>query len=309
MGANYVFSLQPTFTQGLILGQLSILALLVFVLKYLFMDSTKYPFETTTYQPRIHDDSIMRSQKVYQASNDESGTNKVDESAEWLNMLLHQIAGTYRSKLRNDLSGAEGDEVARKRVEDYANKIRPASFLVSSTTVFSTPIADNTPKDPIVVHSVDFGSSAPHLSNGRRVLRAQSSEPPEIEFDVNYVDSLSVSLSTSYLFNYPMPLFARLPVALTISLSLFKSSITITPPLHNSPAPTLTFSISPTFTLDLTTMSLMGSRAKLANVPKLHDLIQHQVHRVLAAKGVWKVVLPGLATVDEVKNEMTDAVS
>ncbi|KAJ3844099.1 maintenance of mitochondrial morphology protein 1 [Lentinula raphanica] len=292
MGANYVFSLQPTFTQGLILGQLSILALLVFVLKYLFMDSTKYPFETTTYQPRMNNDSIMRSQKVYQVSN-EGGSNKVDESAEWLNMLLHQIAGTYRSKLRNDLSGAEGDEVARKRVEDYANRIRPASFL-----------------DPIVVHSVDFGSSAPHLSNGRRVLRAQSSdEPPEIEFDVNYVDSLSVSLSTSYLFNYPMPLFARLPVALTISLSLFKSSITITPPLHNSPAPTLTFSISPTFTLDLTTMSLMGSRAKLANVPKLHDLIQHQVHRVLAAKGVWKVVLPGLATVDEVKNEMTDAVS
>ncbi|KAJ3718806.1 hypothetical protein C8R42DRAFT_584885 [Lentinula raphanica] len=215
MGANYVFSLQPTFTQGLILGQLFILALLVFVLKYLFMDSTKYPFETTTYQSRMNNDSIMRSQKVYQASN-EGGTNKVDESAEWLNMLLHQIAGTYRSKLRNDLSGAEGDEVARKRrVEDYANKIRPASFLMSYL------------RDPIVVHSVDFGSSAPHLSNGRRVLPAQSSEPPEIEFDVNYVDSLSVSLSTSYLFNYPMPLFARLPVALTISLSLFKSSVSV----------------------------------------------------------------------------------
>ncbi|KAJ3737058.1 maintenance of mitochondrial morphology protein 1 [Lentinula guzmanii] len=293
MGTNYVFSLQPTFTQGLILGQLSILALLVFVLKYLFMDSTKYPFETTTYHPRINSDSIMRSQKLYQATN-ENGHKNEDESAEWLNLLLHQIVGTYRSKLQDDLPGAEGDEVARKRVEDYANKIRPASFL-----------------DHIVVHSVDLGSSAPRLSNGRRVPPSQSSNSPEIEFDVNYVDTVSVSLSTSYLFNYPMALFARLPVALTISLSLFRSSVTITPPLHTSPAPTLTFSISPTFTLDLTTMSLMGSRAKLANVPKLHDLIQHQVHRVLAAKGVWKVVLPGLATVEEakqeVKNEMADA--
>lgn len=140
-----------------------------------------------------------------------------------------------------------------------------------------------------------------------------------IEFDADYTDSVSVSLSTSYLFNYPMPLFARLPVSLTISLSLFKSSvsighleersttdnnaqITITPPLQNSAAPTLTFSISPTFTLDLTTVSLMGSRAKLANVPKLHDLIQHQVHRVLAAKGTWKVVLPGFS-VSEAEQE------
>ncbi|KAF9068066.1 maintenance of mitochondrial morphology protein 1 [Rhodocollybia butyracea] len=292
MGANYVFSLQPTFTQGLILGQLSILALMVFILKYLFLDSTKYPFETTSYHPRFNSDSIMRSQKHYYQSANENELKKDDESAEWLNMLLHQIVGTYRSKLRDDLSGVEGDEVARKRVEDYANKIRPASFL-----------------DHIVVHSVDLGCSAPHLSNGRRV-QSSPSNPTAIEFDADYTDSVSVSLSTSYLFNYPMPLFARLPVSLTISLSLFKSSITITPPLQNSPAPTLTFSISPTFTLDLTTVSLMGSRAKLANVPKLHDLIQHQVHRVLAAKGTWKVVLPGFSVSEakqEAKKEMIDS--
>jgi len=54
----------------------------------------------------------------------------------------------------------------------------------------------------------------------------------------------------------------------------------------------------------------MGSRAKLANVPKLHELIQHQVHRILKSRGTWKVVLPGLATVaeakEEVKKEMCD---
>lgn len=49
----------------------------------------------------------------------------------------------------------------------------------------------------------------------------------------------------------------------------------------------------------------MGSRAKLANVPKLHELIQHQVRRVLAARATWNVVLPGLGhTVAEVKQEM-----
>lgn len=38
----------------------------------------------------------------------------------------------------------------------------------------------------------------------------------------------------------------------------------------------------------------MGSRAKLANVPKLHELIQHQVRRVLASRVSWQVPLPGL---------------
>lgn len=55
----------------------------------------------------------------------------------------------------------------------------------------------------------------------------------------------------------------------------------------------------------------MGSRAKLANVPKLHELIQHQVRRILAARAIWKVVLPGLASVvdvkEEIKKEMSEA--
>ena len=69
-------------------------------------------------------------------------------------------------------------------------------------------------------------------------------------------------------------------------------------------APVVTVTLSPNFVLDLTTTSLMGSRAKLANVPKLHDLIQHQVRRVLAARATWKVVLPGLATVAEAKKDV-----
>lgn len=91
MGANYVFSLQPTFTQGLILGQLSILALLVFILKYLFLDSTKYPFETTSYHPRFNRDTLMRSQKLHYQATDENELKDEPESSEWLNLLLHQV--------------------------------------------------------------------------------------------------------------------------------------------------------------------------------------------------------------------------
>ena len=41
-----------------------------------------------------------------------------------------KVVQTYRSKLRDDISGAEGDEVARVRIESFANRIRPPSFIV-----------------------------------------------------------------------------------------------------------------------------------------------------------------------------------
>lgn len=43
----------------------------------------------------------------------------------------------------------------------------------------------------------------------------------------------------------------------------------------------------------------MGSRAKLANVPKLHELIQHQVRRVFAARARYPFLLPGLTRLAE----------
>ncbi|EAU92874.1 hypothetical protein CC1G_03661 [Coprinopsis cinerea okayama7 len=283
---NIIFSLQPTFTQGLILGQLSVLVLLGLILKYLFLDSTKNPFETTSYHPQF-DRKPARKQQA-QDSQSQSEIDDV-ESLDWFNLLLQQVANVYRSKLRGDLAGAEGDETARQRIEAFANKIRPAGFL-----------------DLIKIHSVDLGAGAPTLFNAR-IRESDPNDPdspPEIEFDAVYEDTLSLSLSTSYLFNYPTASFARLPISLTISLSQFKSSIRVIPPTPDSVAPVLTFTISPDFVLDLTTTSLMGSRAKLANVPKLHELIQHQVRRVLGGRATWKVVLPGLASVAEAKQQV-----
>ncbi len=48
----------------------------------------------------------------------------------------------------------------------------------------------------------------------------------------------------------------------------------------------------------------MGSRAKLANIPKLHELIQHQLRRLLAARGTWNIILPGLTSMAETHSEI-----
>jgi maintenance of morphology protein 1 len=91
---NYLFTLSPTFTQGLILGQLSILVLLYFILKYLFFDSKSAldldasPNDDTLYRPtsfaaeRSHADRpSLDAKHAYRSS----------ESAEWLNTLLLQV--------------------------------------------------------------------------------------------------------------------------------------------------------------------------------------------------------------------------
>ncbi|KAI0048354.1 hypothetical protein FA95DRAFT_1517591 [Auriscalpium vulgare] len=286
MANNYIFSLQPTFTQGLIIGQVSILALLAVILKYLFLDTSPDRLhEQPAYRPRAERDVSAPdtpSAEVHDAS------SKIPESTEWFNILVQQVAEAYRSKLRNDTQGIEGDEILRRRIEEFANNARPQNLL-----------------DPIQVHAVDIGTSAPRLSNAKMtpVSADEHGRESEIEFDLVYTDTVSVSLSTAYLFNYPMFAFARLPVSVTISLSIFSCSILVKPPSPSSPAPALTVSIPPSFTLDLKTTSLLGSRAKLADVPKLHELIEHQLRRALIQRGTWKVVLPGLSNVAEVKEE------
>jgi maintenance of morphology protein 1 len=84
MGSGHIFSLQPTFTQGFILGQFSILALLAVVLKYLFLD--------TEPSHKGADRDAAVSQPTRPSARVDEGAKHIDpESTEWLNALLHQV--------------------------------------------------------------------------------------------------------------------------------------------------------------------------------------------------------------------------
>ncbi|KAI0307975.1 hypothetical protein B0F90DRAFT_1678996 [Multifurca ochricompacta] len=278
--SNYIFSLQPTFTQGFIMGQLSILALLAVILKYLFLEN-EHLQKVPVYADRDH--PVLQPTPL-STPMDQTSARIESESTEWFNALLHQVADVYRSKLRDDLQGVEGDEILRQRVEDFANRMRPSAVL-----------------DRIQVHSVHLGISAPRLFNARSRLVAGAGSLERSEFDMTYKDDVSISLSTAYLFNYPTIGFARLPVSVTISLSAFSCHAVIMPPSPSTSAPVLTLAMLPNFLLDLKSTSLLGSRAKLADVPKLHELIDSQIRRALIQRGTFKIVLPGLSNVEEAK--------
>ena len=77
----------------------------------------------------------------------------------------------------------------------------------------------------------------------------------------------------------------------------------ITPPPLSSPVPAFTVTMLPNFTLDLKSTSLLGSRAKLADVPKLHELIDNRLRRALSQRGTFRIVLPGFSNIEDTKGE------
>ena len=85
MATAYVFTLQPTFTQGLLLGQLSVLLVLVGILRYLFLSS----------EPVAH--AISFPTRTEKPSHPPTKTDNLTnpkgqmESLEWFNEILQQV--------------------------------------------------------------------------------------------------------------------------------------------------------------------------------------------------------------------------
>jgi maintenance of morphology protein 1 len=87
-----LLSLQPTFTQGLIVGQASVLVLLLVVLRYLFLDTdSTLPYIRS---PLVEEKKDSRHFELPAVSHDADivGGAKEPESAEWLNLILYQVS-------------------------------------------------------------------------------------------------------------------------------------------------------------------------------------------------------------------------
>lgn len=128
-----------------------------------------------------------------------------------------------------------------------------------------------------------------------------------VEVDLDYTDNVSLDISTCLLVNFPRPRFAVLPIRLGLTLERFSGTLTLElpSPLSSPPSsvaashPTLNLSLHPDFTLELSTTSLLGSRAKLQDVPKVEQLILARIRGWIQDNVVWpgrvQVALPGLS--------------
>lgn len=230
------------------------------------------------------------------------------ESMDWFNVLIAQTIAQYRQTA-------------------YLLKDSPTSSILSSLNA----ALNNEEKKPsfiekIAVTDISLGEEFPIFSNCRIIaVDDPNTDGGRLQalLDVDLSDdNLSIAVETSLVLNYPVPRSAILPVALSVSIVRFSGTLAIslvpasTPPIHtpspspppptngdpntrpqtasaeanqpsgdaqedptmSSPKSNVAFSFLPDYRLDLSVRSLIGSRSRLQDVPKVAQLVEARVH-------------------------------
>ena len=217
------------------------------------------------------------------------------ESLDWFNVLIAQTIAQFRDDAHDD------------------------NAILTSLTA-----ALNGPQKPeflaeIKVTEVSLGEEFPILSNCRVHPVEDTNEPngpegPRLQarMDVDLSDFITLGIDTKIILNYPRPLTAVLPVALAVSIVRFSGTLSISflpsathPSPMNTPSqpqppsttPTsLAFSFLPDYRLDLSVRSLVGSRSRLQDIPKIAQLVESRLHQWIDERcvepRVQQVVLP-----------------
>lgn len=222
------------------------------------------------------------------------------ESLDWFNVLIAQTIAQFRSDAVDDdailtsLTGA----LNGSQKPDYLGEVKVTEINLGE----EFPILSN-----CRVHPIDNKHAGIHgaIDGLEPALQAR--------MDVDLSDFITLGIDTKLLLNYPRPLTAVLPVALSVSIVRFSGTLSISflpsssssPEMPSSPQQpasttptTLAFSFLPDYRLDLSIRSLVGSRSRLQDVPKIAELVEQRLHQWIDERCVepriQQVVLPSL---------------
>ncbi|RUP51726.1 hypothetical protein BC936DRAFT_146305 [Jimgerdemannia flammicorona] len=263
-----------SFTQGLLLGQFSIIILFIVALRYLLLedvDAKKRSTTTRSIPPTAKPTSA--TQTTLPTTSDILAKTFYDlvrhqpESVEWLNVLLAQAITQFREE-------ANVNGRLMLTVDDVLNGgVRP-DFV-----------------GPIRVTELNLGDDFPIFSKARiRPSDELAQMRAEIDFDFN--NQVTLGIDTRVFVNWPKPRFAALPVSLVLSVIKFSGTLTVE--LLTTPTDRyIALSVLPDFSLEFAVQSLIGSRTKLEDVPKLADLITSKLRNVF----IDRLVFPNFARV------------
>lgn len=220
------------------------------------------------------------------------------ESLDWFNVLIAQTIAQFRNDAHDD-----------------------DAILISLTGILNGAHKPDFVSD-IKVTEISLGEEFPILSNCRvhSIDNDDGScgmEGPSLQarMDVDLSDFITMGLETKLILNYPKPLTAILPVALSVTVVRFSGTLSISfLPSHPTPTNTpsdmpqqqppsttptsLAFSFLPDYRLDLSVRSLVGSRSRLQDIPKIAQLVESRLHAWIDERcvepRVQQVVLPSL---------------
>ncbi|KAI4122383.1 MAG: hypothetical protein LQ347_006517, partial [Umbilicaria vellea] len=295
-----------SFTQGFLLGQLSVVILIGAFIKFFIFGEPPSPETTASARAlarrnraRAHRRSVsINSSSTPQKLHTQRSSNVLrtptrlttgtilsktyynvnshqPESLDWFNVLIAQTIAQFRDD-------AHQDDAILTSLTAALNGSQKPDFL-SSIAVTEISLGDDFPIfSNCRVHPVDDDASG--AEGGRLQAR----------MDVDLSDSVTLGVETKIILNYPKPLTAILPIALAVSVVRFSGTLSISfLPSTSAPHPaassssslppsttptTLAFSFLPDYRLDLSVRSLLGSRSRLQDVPKIAQLVENRLH-------------------------------
>lgn len=185
-------------------------------------------------------------------------------------MLIAQTIAQFRADAQFD------DAILTSLTKALNGNSRPDFLDEIKVTELSLgedfPIFSNCRVIPVDEDGMDLGAGragGPGREHGRLQAR----------MDVDLSDFITLALETKLLLNYPKPLVAVLPVALAVSVVRFSGTLSISfipgSPLN---ATMLTLQFLDDYRLDLSIRSLVGSRSRLQDVPKIAQLVEARLH-------------------------------
>ncbi|CAI6333467.1 unnamed protein product [Periconia digitata] len=353
--ASQVSSL--SFTQGFLLGQLSIALLIFFFIKFFIFgeppsadDRALHLSSLRRARTLAHQNSLQQLHQRTRSNstntnplNTKSSINVIrnpantggpsiatilaktyynvkghqPESLDWFNVLIAQTIAQLRADARHDgaVLTSLNELLNSGSKPDWIGEIKVTEIALGD----EFPIFSNCRVMP--AEDGFLGGSAGIAGQEEGRLQAR--------MDVDLSDVITLGIETTLNLNYPKPLVAVLPVALAVSVVRFSGTLALsfipssTPPSTSTPTPsqspsaspsdkprpssssgpprrptTLAFTFLDDYRLDLSVRSLVGSRSRLQDVPKIAQLIESRIHAWFDERAVeprfQQIVLPSL---------------
>ncbi|CZT46396.1 probable Maintenance of mitochondrial morphology protein 1 [Rhynchosporium secalis] len=300
-----------SFTQGLLLGQLSVVILLGAFIKFFIFGDPPSPditaavraterrsrtlahkrsllsLRTTTSSrtslPPTHHQTLNKKRSSVLRNPPPLTTNTIlsktyynvdshqPESLDWFNVLIAQTIAQFRSDAQFD------DAILTSLTKALNGTSRPDFLDEIKVTELSLgedfPIFSNCRVIPVDEDGLSLGVPVRGEAAGREHGRLQA------RMDVDLSDFITLAVETKLLLNYPKPLVAVLPVALAVSVVRFSGTLSISfIPGSPTNATMLAFSFLDDYRLDFSVRSLVGSRSRLQDVPKIASLVEARLH-------------------------------
>ncbi|KAH9903722.1 hypothetical protein F4778DRAFT_735229 [Xylariomycetidae sp. FL2044] len=331
---------EPTlsFTQGLIVGQLSVVLLIAAFIKFFIFGDPPSPDVTAsiqaterrsrtlahrqslltlrkpdTRQPQQtlnkKKSSILRSQPTLTIGSILNKTYyNVDshqpESLDWFNVLVAQTIAQFRSDAQHDdaiLTSLTKALNGNSR-PDFLDEIKVSELTLGEDfPIFSNCRIIPVDEDGLSLHETGSGRGERARFDANSSRAKMEGSRLQARMDVDLSDMITLALETKMLLNYPKRLTAVLPVALAVSVVRFSGTLSISfiPSNPSQSTPTMmTFSFLDDYRLDFSIRSLVGSRSRLQDVPKIAQLVEARLHRWFDERAVeprfQEIALPSL---------------